>query len=169
MTVPRCQIPGDSRVTATETGLSPVRAYNCPADHLRRSKGTNLMRRPRRLGLTLTACGLFLASSAAAGTALAGRTTPAAAVHPVDARTAILRAFDRYEVAGGMSPAHGVRDVDDFLLDLIRDPRLPGRVNDIAVECGNSRYQPILDSYLAGGDVPLSQVQRVWRDTTQPN
>jgi hypothetical protein len=53
-------------------------------------------------------------------------------------------------------------------LALIRNPAFPERVNDIAVECGNSLYQPILDRYIAGEDVPFAQVQKVWRNTTQP-
>jgi hypothetical protein len=48
---------------------------------------------------------------------------------------------------------------------LIRNPEFPSKVNDIAVECGNSLYQPILDRYIAGEDVPFMEVQRVWRDT----
>jgi len=38
----------------------------------------------------------------------------------------------------------------------------------VPVECGNSLYQPILDRYIAGDDVPLSEVRQVWRNTTQP-
>lgn len=53
------------------------------------------------------------------------------------------------------------------MFDLVRDPRFPGRVNDIAVECGNSLRQPLRDAYTAGGDVP--DISRVWRDTTQPS
>jgi len=41
-------------------------------------------------------------------------------------------------------------------------------VNDIEVECGNSLYQPILDRYIAGQDVPFTEVRKVWRNTTQP-
>jgi hypothetical protein len=41
-------------------------------------------------------------------------------------------------------------------------------VNDIAVECGNSLYQPILDRYIAGENVPFTEVRKVWRNTTQP-
>jgi hypothetical protein len=86
---------------------------------------------------------------------------------PQDAALAILAAFDKYEVVG-MDAAHGNQDLDDFILRLIRDPRLPGRINDIAVECGNSLYQPILDRYVAGDDVPLDEARQVWRNTTQP-
>jgi hypothetical protein len=86
---------------------------------------------------------------------------------PVDATTAILTAFDRYQVVG-MSAAHGNKDLDDFILGLIRVPAFPTKVNDIVVECGNSMYQPLLDRYIAGENVPLSEVRQVWRNTTQP-
>jgi len=86
---------------------------------------------------------------------------------PQDATKAILAAFGKYEVVG-MGAAHGNQDLDQFILNLIRDPELPGKVNDIVVECGNSLYQPILDRYIAGDDVPLDQARQVWRNTTQP-
>jgi hypothetical protein len=86
---------------------------------------------------------------------------------PQDAAKAILAAFDKYEVVG-MGAAHGNKDLDDFILKLVRDPGLPGRINDIAVECGNSLYQPILDRYIAGDEVGLEDVRPVWRNTTQP-
>ena len=86
---------------------------------------------------------------------------------PEPALPAILKIFDTFEVVG-MPAAHGQKDVDDFILSLIRDPRFSESVNDIVVECGNVRYQPILDRYIIGDDVPFNEVQHVWRDTTQP-
>lgn len=88
---------------------------------------------------------------------------------PLDAQQAILAAFDHYDLVGGMSASHGNKDADDFMLALIRNPALPGKVNDIAVECGNSLYQPILDRYIAGDSVPLADARQAWRNTTQPN
>jgi hypothetical protein len=89
---------------------------------------------------------------------------------PRDAETAILAAFKKYEVvAWGMQPAHGNRDDNDLILTLIRNPTFPDLVNDIAVECGNSLYQPVLDRYIGGEDVPLSEARHVWRNTTQPS
>lgn len=85
---------------------------------------------------------------------------------PESAIPAILAAFDRYEVVA-MPEAHGMKDVDDFILALIRDPRFPGKVNDIEVECGNSLYQPVLDRYIAGEDVAFTEARKVWRNTTQ--
>jgi hypothetical protein len=78
---------------------------------------------------------------------------------------AILAAFDKYEVVA-MPEAHGLKDVDDFILLLIRNPAFPEKVNDIAVECGNSLYQPVLDHYIAGEGVPFTEVRKVWRNTT---
>ncbi|MGA8216193.1 MAG: hypothetical protein WB799_21565 [Candidatus Sulfotelmatobacter sp.] len=86
---------------------------------------------------------------------------------PQDGAKAILAAFDKYEVVG-MGAAHGSQDLDDFILNLIRSPELPSKINDIVVECGNSLYQPILDRYIAGDNVPLDEARQVWRNTTQP-
>ena len=85
---------------------------------------------------------------------------------PGNAERTLLAAFDRYEVVG-MSAAHGNKDLEDFILHLIRNPALPSRVNVIAVECGNALYQPTLDRYIAGDNVPLPEVRKVWRNTTQ--
>jgi hypothetical protein len=86
---------------------------------------------------------------------------------PENATKAVLAAFDKYEVVG-MDAAHGNQDLDNFILALIRNPAFTTKVNDVAVECGNSLYQPILDRYIAGDDVPLAAVRQVWRNTTQP-
>lgn len=85
---------------------------------------------------------------------------------PEPAVPAILAAFDKYEVVG-MPEAHGFKDQDDFILSLIRNPGFPKKVNDIAVECGNSLYQPVLDLYIAGEDATFTEVRKVWRNTTQ--
>jgi hypothetical protein len=88
--------------------------------------------------------------------------------HPEDAPRAILAAFDTYR-AVGIPAAHRMKDLDDFILSLIRNPALPNAVNDVVVECGNSLYQqPELDRYIAGGNVPLSEARQAWRNTTQP-
>jgi hypothetical protein len=86
---------------------------------------------------------------------------------PEPAINGIITAFDKYEVVG-MEAAHEQKDVDDLTLSLIRDPRFSEKVNDIVVECGNSLYQPGLDRYIAGEDVPFAEVRKVWRNTAQP-
>ena len=86
---------------------------------------------------------------------------------PESAVTAILSAFDKYEVVA-MSQGHGMQDLNDFILSLIRNPAFSEKVNDIEVEFGNSLYQPMLDRYIAGENVPFTEVQKVWRKTGQP-
>lgn len=85
---------------------------------------------------------------------------------PKPARDAIFAAFEKYPVVAlGMS--HRQQDEADFSLELVRDPRLAANVNDIVVECGNALYQPTLNRYIAGENVPLEEVQLIWRNTTQ--
>src|ERR1700722_7672270 len=85
---------------------------------------------------------------------------------PEPATPAVFAAFDKYEVVG-LPAAHGMKDLDDFILSLVRNPAFSEKVNDIEVECGNSLYQPILDRYIAGEDVAFAEVRKVWRNTTQ--
>ncbi len=80
---------------------------------------------------------------------------------------AILAAFDKYDVVG-MPAGHGLKDLDDLILTLVRNPGFWKKVNDIEIECGNSLYQDLLDRYTSGADVPFREVQRVWRNTSQP-
>jgi len=85
---------------------------------------------------------------------------------PEPAVEAILAAFDKYQVVA-MPEAHGMKDLDDFILTLIRTPSFSDKVDDIVVECGNSLYQPILDRYIAGENIPFTDARKVWRNTTQ--
>lgn len=66
-----------------------------------------------------------------------------------------------------MAEEHRSRRVHDFLADLIADSRFGDAVDDIVVEFGSAYYQPLLDRYVAGEDVPHDSLQQVWRGTTQ--
>lgn len=55
----------------------------------------------------------------------------------------------------------------DLVERLLNDQRLESNLDDIVIECGNSLYQPLLDRYVAGGQVTLQQLSVVWRKTTQ--
>jgi hypothetical protein len=86
---------------------------------------------------------------------------------PEPAISAILAAFDKYEVVA-MPQDHGMQDLDALIFSLIRNPALSEKVNVIVFENGNSLFQPILDRYIAGEDVPFTEVQKVWRKMGQP-
>src|SRR5690348_3618960 len=133
----------------------------CPAIHSRiydLNKMTTILR-----NLCVAAL-LFLLT--VVPTTCGAQTQPAmeatANLSPQPAIPAVLAAFNKYEIVA-LPEAHGMKDEDDFILSLIRNPAFPEKVNDIAVECGNSLYQPILDRYIAGEDVPFAEVQKVWR------
>jgi hypothetical protein len=66
-----------------------------------------------------------------------------------------------------MGAAHGYKDLDDFTLSLIRNSGFPDKVNDIVVECGNRKYQDILDRFIGGADVSAAEIRPVWGSTTQ--
>ena len=62
---------------------------------------------------------------------------------------------------------HGSESQHRFFRKLINDPRFSRTVDDIVVEFGNARYQRIADRYVAGENVPFSQLRQVWGQTTQ--
>ncbi|HEX2444556.1 MAG TPA: hypothetical protein VHJ77_11480 [Vicinamibacterales bacterium] len=93
---------------------------------------------------------------------------PAPPAKPVDAIEGILEAFKTHQVVA-LTDAHGNEQASAFLLSLVRDPRFAVAVNDIVMECGNARYQDIIDRFARGEDLPYESLKRVWQDTTQPS
>ena len=69
-------------------------------------------------------------------------------------------ALDRAEGDGNQSEAELTRA-------LMQTPQLEAQIDDVVIECGNSRYQTLLDRYVSGKPVPLAELQAIWRDTTQ--
>jgi hypothetical protein len=78
----------------------------------------------------------------------------------------LLSVFDRVDVIA-IGESHGSKASSDLRLRLIRHPDFPRKVRVIVVEFGNSLYQPILDRYINGENVPLTDVEQVWTKTTQ--
>lgn len=83
---------------------------------------------------------------------------------PQDPVRGIVKLFDTYRIVM-LGEIHECRQEYDLLGKLIAAPGFAGRVNDVVMEFGNARYQEVVDRYIAGGDVPIEQVQHAWRDT----
>src|SRR6266446_4990732 len=83
-----------------------------------------------------------------------------------DAIGAILHALDQYQVVA-LGEIHGGEEEHSLFQALLSDARFPSKVNDIVVEFGNAFYQPSVDHYVSGEDIPLAEVRRIWRTTTQ--
>ena len=86
---------------------------------------------------------------------------------PEDGFRAILGAFQNFPIVA-IGDYHGTKDLNDFLLSLIRHPAFPAVANDIVVECTSSSMQPLLDRFIAGDDISAADAKRLWRDQTHP-
>ncbi len=84
----------------------------------------------------------------------------------LDPVAAIVEAFDTHDLVA-LGDAHGNEQSHAVRLALVRDPRFAARVQDIVVEFGNARFQPLMDRYIAGGEVAEADLRHVWQDTTQ--
>jgi len=91
----------------------------------------------------------------------------AAGITSLDPITAIIDAYRTHTIVA-LDDDHGEERCASFRLSLIRDPRFIETVNDIVVEFGNSRYQPVIDAFVAGDRVSEETVRAVWQDTTTP-
>lgn len=78
---------------------------------------------------------------------------------------ALIQAFEQSPLVA-LGETHQVQEIHDFLVLLIRHPAFPTKAHDIVVEWGNALYQDILDRYIFGEKVSLSEFRQVWRNTT---
>ena len=78
----------------------------------------------------------------------------------------VLAAFETADVVA-LHDRHRQKGDSDLRIALVRDPMFPKKVGNIVVEFGNSRYQAVLDRYISGEDVKISEVEAIWRNTTQ--
>src|SRR6266852_6232920 len=88
-----------------------------------------------------------------------------AVVHEKDIVKAIVDQFDKSDLVG-LGELHGSQADQDLRFQIIHSKAFARKVHIIAVEGLNALYQEDLDRYLRGEDVPLAQVQKVWRDST---
>ena len=97
-----------------------------------------------RLLRGLLVCTLSMITSAL-GTIQDG-TQPKPAV-PLEPLAASLEAFRTHDIVALGEGAHGTEQAHAFRLALIRDARIASAVNDVVVECGNARYQDVMDRF----------------------
>src|SRR5882724_3177331 len=94
----------------------------------------------------------------------AQRATPQAT--PVEAVQGIVEAFKQHSVVL-IGERHWLRQAGDFYIQLVRDPSFQNSVQNIVVEFASRQNQSLLDRYISGEDVPISEIRRIWRDTTK--
>jgi Haem-binding uptake, Tiki superfamily, ChaN len=83
-----------------------------------------------------------------------------------DAAQGIIAAFRQHPVVM-IGEVHSIRRAGDFYIRLIREGKFQETVEDIVVEFASRNNQPLLDRYIAGEDLPVDELRRIWRDTTK--
>src|SRR5262249_16089761 len=86
---------------------------------------------------------------------------------PVDAVQGVVAAFQKHPVVMIGEWVPGLRQMGDFYIRLVQDPKFQETAQDIVVEFVSRNNQPLLDRYIAGVEVPMDQVRQIWRDTTK--
>jgi len=100
---------------------------------------------------------------AAAAMLLLAAAVPARA----DAVADIARQLDTHSVVQ-IGELHRSLQIHTFLQQMLRDPRFVCRVDDVAVEFGNSRLQKLADAYTSGGALSETQIASMYRETSVP-
>jgi hypothetical protein len=88
------------------------------------------------------------------------------AAKPVDAVRAIFEALRDHRVVA-LGESHDLAQAGELYDTLVRSDALAAAADDIVVEFGNARYQPLVDRYVSGRPVAWPRLRRVWQDTTQ--
>jgi hypothetical protein len=88
---------------------------------------------------------------------------------PIEPIAAVLDAFRSHDIVALGEGAHGNEQGHAFRLSLLRDARFATTVNDIVVECGNARYQDVMDRFVRGDAVPDDALRQTWQSTTAAN
>ncbi|HEY6941877.1 hypothetical protein [Dokdonella sp.] len=109
----------------------------------------------------------LLAAMLASATPVFAGAGPAAPPSAEPAIEALARQFDLHPLLL-FGEVHRSATQHAFFAELMRDPRFICRVDDIVVEFGNARLQPVVDAYVAGEDVDDAGLQAAWRETAVP-
>jgi hypothetical protein len=92
-----------------------------------------------------------------------------APLKPVDALRGMLAALADFPLVA-LAERHTLQEWHDFVTALLFHPELPGRITDIVVEFGNSRYQDVADRFvLEGRPVANAELKQIWRQIGDPS
>jgi hypothetical protein len=86
---------------------------------------------------------------------------------PVNAVEGIVAAFEKRPVVIIAEWRHGVQQMGDLYIRLVKDPAFQKTVQDIVIEFGSRQNQGLIDRYVRGENIPIEEVRHIWRDTTK--
>ena len=112
--------------------------------------------------------GPLLATNSAHARAAAPAPVAGADLQPIDAIGGLLRAMDHYPLVA-LGERHMLQEMHDMITALLFHPSLPGKINDIVVEFGNSAYQDLADRFILHGlPVAKTDLEQIWRQIGDP-
>src|SRR5690349_7425674 len=91
----------------------------------------------------------------------------ARSAEPASASAELAKQFDTHPLVM-VGELHRSRELHGFLQQLLHDPAFICRVDDVVVEFGNARLQPLADDFAAGKPLTEAQQQSMWRETAVP-
>lgn len=77
---------------------------------------------------------------------------------------ALVSVFDQADIVA-LGEDHGRRLDSDLRVAVVRHPDFAKKVRSIVVEFGSASEQSTLDRYIRGENVPIVQVERIWKTT----
>jgi hypothetical protein len=79
----------------------------------------------------------------------------------------LISVFDQVDIVA-LGEWHGrIRLDSDLRIALVRHPDFAKKARSIVVECGSTAEQPTLDRYIRGENVSRTQLEQVWKTTTE--
>lgn len=107
---------------------------------------------------------------AAVGATLLGVASTASAREPGSFERVAAQLAELYDAHAlvAIGEMHRNGQQHELLRRLLRDPRFVCRVDDIVVEFGNSRLQPLADAYVSGAPTTEAELASLWRETEVP-
>jgi hypothetical protein len=78
----------------------------------------------------------------------------------------LISAFDQADIVA-LGEVHGQKIDSDVRIALLRHPDFAKKVRFIVVEFASTAQQPTVDRYIRGEDVPIGELEKVWKTTTQ--
>ena len=78
----------------------------------------------------------------------------------------LISAFDQADVVA-LGEAHQSQPDSDLRIALVRNPDFAKKVHFIVVEFASTTEQATLDRFIRGENIPLTQLQKIWKTTTQ--
>jgi hypothetical protein len=107
---------------------------------------------------------LLLLALLAAVVAAAPKAAHAESVPQVSSAVDGVLALFRQKSVVALADAHGLAQEEDFYSALVRDPRFAEQVGNVVVEFGGEIAQSTINRYVAGEEVPFTELRRAWTD-----